>query len=158
MLASIPANSLNQVFSRLLNPAHLSRSETALNSFTPIQATKRADFRRNGVAHALVRLATYASVTEAKQPCHRTAQPDSTLQPSTMNDFENLQAAVVHLSVALRLLDSIGGSIAGAQIDMALHDLKRELEMRPRSRDLREYHDVDFSILEAAAVNRQIIP
>lgn len=56
-----------------------------------------------------------------------------------MNDLQTLQAEVVHLSLALRLLDRVGAGVAGAQIDMALHNLKHDLDQRDVRINCRDY-------------------
>jgi hypothetical protein len=70
-----------------------------------------------------------------------------------MYDLHTLQLALTHLSVALRLVDHIGATAAGAHIDMAIHALRQDVEKKgiasPRSLD----STVDYSRLEAIAID-----
>ena len=69
-----------------------------------------------------------------------------------MSNLEAFQVAAMHLSLALRLLDRLGINVAGAHVDLALDELRKEAQRQPRSSSLMDYANVDFTLLEAQAV------
>jgi hypothetical protein len=82
----------------------------------------------------------------------RLVQSSPRSEPEPIPDVQPLQLAGAHLLFALRLLDRMGASVAGAHVDMALHELKCELELRRLGRELPDEASASRSALEELAI------
>ena len=91
------------------------------------------------------------------QNCHLATIPpfarDEEHSGGNMTDLQILQLARAHLSAALEVLDDLGLLIPAANVDMALHSIKSELEQCERGQQLLSLESPDFSVLNTQAIH-----